>query len=236
MDAIALLKSDHRTVEDLFKKFEKAGEGAQRTKAKLVERMVHELSVHAAVEETTFYPFVKGVNEKLTSNVLEGLEEHHVVKWLLSELDGMSPDEERFDAKVSVLMESVRHHVEEEEGEMFPQVRKAVSRAQLDDLGALIERAKKSAPTRPHPAAPDEPPGNVVSGLVAGLIDRVRDSASSVVGEAASAGRRATSRGTSRPTQTRKRAVRKVASTRKAAATRTRKAASKARKATTRSR
>jgi hemerythrin superfamily protein len=79
MDALTLLQSDHRTVDDLFKKFEKAGESAQKTTGKLVERMIQELSVHAAVEETTFYPFVKGVNEELQSDVLESLEEHHVV-------------------------------------------------------------------------------------------------------------------------------------------------------------
>jgi hemerythrin superfamily protein len=125
MDAITLLKNDHRKVEDLFKKFERAGDTAYKAKQNLVESMIRELSVHAAVEEMTFYPFVKGVNEKLTENVLESLEEHHVVKWVLSELDGMSPESERYDAKVTVLIESVRHHVKEEEGEMFPQAQKA---------------------------------------------------------------------------------------------------------------
>jgi len=175
MDAITLLKNDHRTVEALFKKFEKAGDSAHKTKAKLVEKIIHELAVHAAVEEMAFYPFVKGVNDTLTSDVLESLEEHHVVKWLLSELDGMDPKDERFDAKVTVLIESVRHHVKEEEREMFPAVRKALSRSDLNDLGDVLERAKKTAPTHPHPRSPDEPPGIAVAGLVAGLIDRARD-------------------------------------------------------------
>ena len=74
----------------------------------------------------------------------------------------MSPEAERYDAKVTVLIESVRHHVEEEEQDMFPRVRKALSREQLSELGDLIERAKKVAPTRPHPKAPDEPPGNAI--------------------------------------------------------------------------
>jgi len=175
MDAITLLKSDHRTVEDLFKKFEKAGDSAHKTKAKLVEKMIHELAVHAAIEEMAFYPFVKGLNEDVTSDVLESLEEHHVVKWLLSELEGMDPKAERFDAKVTVLIENVRHHVKEEESEMFPAIRKAASRSDLVELGDVLVQAKKVAPTRPHPKAPDEPPANAIAGLVSGLIDHARD-------------------------------------------------------------
>ena len=175
MDAITLLKNDHRAVNELFKKFEKAGDGAHKTKAKLVEKIIHELAVHASIEETVFYPFVKGVNTRITDDVLESLEEHHVVKWLLSELEGMDPKEERFDAKVTVLIENVRHHVKDEEQEMFPAIRKAVPRASLQELAEVLERAKKTAPTRPHPKAPDEPPGNAVSALVSGLIDRARD-------------------------------------------------------------
>jgi hemerythrin superfamily protein len=176
MDAITLLKNDHKTVEDLFKKFEQAGDGAKKTKAKIVERIIQELAIHAAIEEMAFYPFIKGVNDEITDDVLESLEEHHVVKWVLSELEGMSPDAERFDAKVTVLIENVRHHVEEEETEMFPLVRKALSRSDLDELGDLLAQAKKTAPTHPHPKAPDEPPGNAIAGLVSGLVDRVRDS------------------------------------------------------------
>lgn len=175
MDAITLLRTDHRTVEDLFKKFEKAGPTAHKTKARLVQKMIHELAVHAAIEEMAFYPAVKGMNDKLTDSVLESLEEHHVVKWILSELENMEPGDERFDAKVTVLMESVRHHAKEEEREMFPAVRKALARKDLVELAGILEKAKKVAPTHAHPRAPDEPPGNVVAGLVSGLIDRARD-------------------------------------------------------------
>jgi hypothetical protein len=131
-------------------------------------------------------------------------------------------------------MESVRHHVEEEEHEMFPRVRKKLSRAQLLELGDLIERAKKVAPTRPHPKAPDEPPANAVAALAVGLVDRVRDAASTATSRAASNGRRrvAASRTTARhPRKT----TRKASTTRSRTSTRpsgTRKAA--ARKRTTR--
>jgi hemerythrin superfamily protein len=175
MDAITLLKNDHKTVNELFKKFEKAGDNAYKTKAKLVEQIIHELAVHAAIEEVAFYPFIKGASEDVTDEVLESLEEHHVVKWLLSELEGMDPKDERFVAKVTVLIENVRHHVEEEEHDMFPRVRKLLSRSELQDLGQALLDAKKIAPTHPHPQAPDEPPYNAVAAAIAGLIDRARD-------------------------------------------------------------
>jgi hemerythrin superfamily protein len=175
MDAITLLKNDHKTVNELFKRFEKAGDNAHKTKAKLVQQIIHELAIHAAIEEVAFYPFVKGVSDELTDDVLESLEEHHVVKWLLSELEGMTPKDERFDAKVTVLIENVRHHVEEEEQEMFPRIRKMLSRSDLADLGEALANAKKVAPTHPHPKAPDEPPFNTIAAAVSGLIDRARD-------------------------------------------------------------
>src|SRR6185503_4243475 len=130
-----------------------------------------------------FYPFVKGLNEGITSDVLESLEEHHIVKWLLSELEGMDPHAERFDAKVTVLMENVRHHVEEEEGDLFPKVRDQMSRSQLDELGDRLAKAKKTVPTRPHPRTPDTPPGNFIAGTAAGLMDKATDVVKSAVSD-----------------------------------------------------
>ena len=98
-DAIAVLKQDHREVEQLFKRFEKAGENAHRTKGQLVASMIEALSRHAAIEEMVFYPAVRREVPKQESTVLEALEEHHVVKWLLSELEALDPAAERFDAK-----------------------------------------------------------------------------------------------------------------------------------------
>src|SRR5205814_1885008 len=111
-------------------------------------------------------------------NVLESLEEHHIVKWVLSELERMQPTEERFEAKVTVLIENVRHHVKEEEGELFPKLRRALNRSQLDELGDALDTAKTSASTHPHPRSPDAPPGNVVVGALAGVVDRVGDNIS----------------------------------------------------------
>jgi hemerythrin-like domain-containing protein len=174
MDAITLLKADHKAVEKLFKAFEKLGEGAKVRKQQIVESIIEELSVHAAIEEQVFYPAIRKEVEGVDDTVLESLEEHHIVKWTLSELDGMDPDEERFDAKVTVLTESVRHHVEEEEQELFPAVRQALGRKRLGEIGDAMEAAKKAAPTRPHPRAPDTPPGNLAAGAVAGAVDKAR--------------------------------------------------------------
>lgn len=175
LDGITLLKNDHRAVEGLFKRFEQAGDRAHKTKRKLVDQVIKELSVHAAIEEQVFYPATREYVESAKDDVLESLEEHHIVKWTLSELEGMDPKDERFEAKVTVLMESVRHHVKEEEQDMFPKVRKAMSRSALADLGEQMQRAKATAPTRPHPRTPDEPPGNVVVGTVAAAVDAGRD-------------------------------------------------------------
>src|SRR4051812_7480932 len=119
MDAISLLRNDHRTVEQLFKRFEKAGNSASDEKRAIVDRIIEELSIHAVIEEQMFYPVARATVDGAEDMVLESLEEHHIVKWVLSELDRMGPDDERFDAKVTVLMENVRHHVEEEENDFF---------------------------------------------------------------------------------------------------------------------
>ncbi len=175
MDAIALLRQDHREVERLFKQFEKAGPRAHKTRRDIVDKVIRELSVHAAIEEMVFYPAVREAVSETEDTVLESLEEHHIVKWTLSELDGMDPEAERFIPKVTVLIESVRHHVEEEEDELFPKVREALTRKQLAELGDAMEAAKKTAPTRPHPRSPDTPPGNLVAGAGAAVLDKARD-------------------------------------------------------------
>ncbi len=183
MDAIALLTRDHQEVERLFKQFEKLTERAQKSKQKIVTNIIREVAIHSAVEEMLFYPVVRTAALKAQTRalreaadtVLESLEQHHVVKWTLSELEKMKPEDERYDAKVKVLMESVRHHVEEEQGELFPKVRRLLDKQMLAELGDRIEKAKKLAPTRPHPRAPDEPPGNLLAGTVAAVMDRTKD-------------------------------------------------------------
>ena len=183
MDATALLQRDHEAVEQLFRQFEKLTGRAHKSKEKIVLKIIRELAVHSAVEEMLFYPAVRTAGlkadtragEQASGTVLESLEEHHVVKWTLSELEKMKAEDERFDPKVKVLMESVRHHVKEEQDELFPKARRLLGQKMLDELGARMEKAKKLAPTRPHPRAPDQPPGNMVAGTMAAMMDRARD-------------------------------------------------------------
>jgi hemerythrin superfamily protein len=175
MDAITMLKDDHRTVESLFKRFEKAGERAFSLKRKLVDGIIKELSRHAAIEEELFYPVTRATVPGVEDMVLESIEEHHIVKWVLSEVEDMDPREESFDAKVTVLIENVRHHVKEEENDYFPKVRKELRRKALLELGEAMEAAKATAPTRPHPRSPSTPPGNIAANNTAGVVDRVED-------------------------------------------------------------
>jgi hemerythrin-like domain-containing protein len=173
MDAITMLKDDHASIEKQFKRFEQAGDRALVEKRRIVDRIIEELSVHAAIEEQLFYPVTRATVPAVEDVALESLEEHHIVKWVLSELEKTDPDDERFDAKVTVLIENVRHHVEEEEGEYFPEVRSELGRKALTELGDAMAEARKTAPTRPHPRSPDEPPGNLMSDPSAAIADRV---------------------------------------------------------------
>jgi hemerythrin superfamily protein len=196
MDALALLKKDHQTVEKLFARFEK------KPSKEIADRFVRELSAHAAIEEQIFYPAMRRAAEaaemeEADDEVLEALEEHHVAKWVLSEIEGLDADDERFEAKCKVLIESVRHHVKEEEGTLFRFARRLFRRNQLDELGKLLQKAKKIAPTHPHPRAPDEPPGNVLAGGLAAIFDRGRDAVKGLV----SARSNAKSRGGRRPSR-----------------------------------
>ena len=173
-DAIAVLKQDHRAVEQLFTRFERAGDGARRTKRNLVDSMIEALSRHAEIEEQVFYPAVRAEVDGAKADVLEALEEHHVVKSVLRELEDLDASDERFDAKVTVMMENVRHHVKEEEHELFPEVRDQMGRRRLLELGAELRAAKPLVSTRPHPGAPDEPPANVLVGGAVAALDRAR--------------------------------------------------------------
>jgi hemerythrin superfamily protein len=185
VNALTLLKQDHGNVETLFKRFEATGPDDVDEKRRIVDLIIEQLSVHATIEEQFFYPAVReSGSDEAARLTLEGLEEHHVAKTTLNELEKMQPTDERFDAKVTVLIESVRHHVEEEENDLFPMVREAMNGPQLDELGETMEKAKATAPTRPHPFMPDTPPFNQIIGLPVAMVDRVITTARDVVGKA----------------------------------------------------
>jgi len=145
MDAIALLKADHRKVEDLFAKFESAkGDGAKR---KLAEQICMELTIHTQIEEDIFYPACEGkVEEDLLK---EAYVEHDGAKVLIAQIEAGGPDDEFYDAKVKVLSEEIEHHVEEEEKRvegMFAQAKKAG--LDMDALGEQMAAEKERLMSR----------------------------------------------------------------------------------------
>jgi len=148
-DAIVLLKDDHKEILKAFKDFENAGENATATKGKLVDKIIELLTVHTYIENEVMYPRVRDLLPDLEDDVDESYEEHHVADLLVVELAAMRPDAERFDAKTTVLIENVRHHIEEEEQEWFPQVREGLGRKQLQEIGEAMLEAKERAPRRP---------------------------------------------------------------------------------------
>jgi hemerythrin-like domain-containing protein len=142
MDVFTLLKNDHEKVSGIFSKLDETTERAEKTREELFTQLKQELDVHAHIEETIFYPALK--QEAETREVtLEGFEEHHVIKTLLKELEGISVGSEQWTAKLKVLKENVEHHVGEEEGEMFTGARQVLSREQIEDLGTRMEAEKR---------------------------------------------------------------------------------------------
>ncbi|MDZ5619693.1 hemerythrin domain-containing protein [Nocardioides sp. HM23] len=148
-DAIVLLKQDHKEIRRLFREFQQAGEDATARKAKLVDDIIEILTVHTYIENEVMYPRVRELLPDLEDDVLESYEEHHVADLLVVELAGMNPSAERFDAKTTVLIESVTHHIEEEEQDWFPKVRDGLGRKVLQQIGAEMQEARKKAPRRP---------------------------------------------------------------------------------------
>jgi hemerythrin superfamily protein len=148
-DAIVLLKQDHKEIRKLFREFEQAGERATKRKAQLVDRILEALTVHTYIENECMYPEVRKLLPELEGEVLESYEEHHVADVLCAELATMNPDDERFDAKTTVLIENVTHHMDEEEQDWFPAVRGGLGRKQLQDIGERMLELKKKAPRKP---------------------------------------------------------------------------------------
>jgi hemerythrin superfamily protein len=148
-DAIVMLKDDHKQIRRLFTDFEKAGDQAYAAKGALVDRMIALLTQHTYLENEIMYPRVRALMPQLEDDILESYEEHHVADVLVVELSAMKPKDERFTAKTTVLIENVTHHVEEEEQDWFPKVREGLGRKVLQELGAEMAEARKTAPTRP---------------------------------------------------------------------------------------
>ena len=170
MNAISLLTQDHRNVEQLFNRFE-AAETAEE-KRSLTDKVIEQLSVHAEIEEQFFYPAVAAKMAE-RGEVLEAVEEHHMAKLALWELERLPASATNFDAKFTVMKENIRHHVGEEEGDggIFELARKALRASELEELGDRMERARASVPRRPHPLAPPTPPLNRLLGIPVSILD-----------------------------------------------------------------
>jgi hemerythrin superfamily protein len=150
MDAVSLLESDHRAVDQLFREYEGlAGAAEPSARRQPVERMIRELSVHAGIEEQVLYPTVRQEVPDGAAMEAEARREHEEAKETLRRLDRMDPSESDFDSSVRRLIRDVRHHLQEEEGDMFPKLRTALDQERLTTLGARMQEAKRTVPTRP---------------------------------------------------------------------------------------
>jgi hemerythrin superfamily protein len=147
-DAIALLKADHKEVAEMLEKFE----AARSTKEKLAQQICMSLTIHAQIEEEIFYPAAREALGDEGEDLLNEAEvEHSSLKELIDQIEGSSPDDELFDARVKVLGEYVKHHVKEEEGELFPKLRK--SDMDLVEVGEQLAARKKELMSQMKAAA-----------------------------------------------------------------------------------
>ena len=146
-DPIVLLETDHRRFEALLEQGEETTERAAKGRTELLDRLTAELNVHELIEEKILYPALKPHAES-RDIVLEGYQEHHVADVLVKELHELTTDDERWGAKFKVLAESLEHHIEEEEGNMFPTAREVLSREELQELGKRMRALKAEAEGR----------------------------------------------------------------------------------------
>ncbi|WP_040835453.1 hemerythrin domain-containing protein [Nocardia brevicatena] len=176
-DVIDILTHDHREVEQMFAELETlmgSDSAESRTRRRdLTEQVTIELIRHSVAEEAEVYPAVK---KKVSETEAEQAKhEHAEAEETMKRLERLQPDDPRFEGELMTLMQEIRTHVAEEERVMFPHMRNIFTPAELAELGQRVERIKRIAPTRPHPAAPDTPPGDKILGPVTGLLDRMRD-------------------------------------------------------------
>jgi hemerythrin superfamily protein len=176
-DVIDILTSDHREVEALFAELE-SRQGTPEHRRQLADVVIAELVRHSVAEEAYVYPTARKAlpdGEQITEHEIA---EHADAERTMKDLESVDPADPRFDQLLAHLTRTIRHHVQEEEADLFPRLRAAVAREELMDLAAKVEAVKRIAPTRPHPAAPDHPPANKLLAPGTGLVDRMRDALS----------------------------------------------------------
>lgn len=173
-DMIGMLIEDHRNVEQAFQEFEGGIADASRRR-NLVDHIITELVRHSVAEEQYLYPAARQTLENGNEIADHEISEHAEAEQLMKRLEELDSEDRQFDETTRQLISSIRHHVEDEENDLFPKLRQSCSGEQLQDLGNKIRHAKETAPTRPHPSAPDTPPANKIMDPGAGLVDKVRD-------------------------------------------------------------
>ncbi len=176
-DVIEILEHDHREVEDMFSELESlrgaSTEEDQTRRKALTEQVTIELVRHSVAEEVLVYPQVES---KVSSKEADhAREEHAEAEETLQRLEELDADDPSFDDELSTLMEEIRHHIEDEEEQMFAHMRESIDHDELVTLGQRVEAFKKVAPTRPHPNVPNEALPRLAAGPAASLLDRMRD-------------------------------------------------------------
>jgi hypothetical protein len=176
-DVIEVLEHDHREVEQMFAELESlrgaATEEAKARRKDVTEQVTIELVRHSVAEEVLVYPQVE--REVSAEEAEHAREEHAEAEKTLQRLEKLDADDPAFDDELATLMAEIRHHIEDEEGEMFAHMRQVIDTEELRKLGARVEAFKKVAPTRPHPNVPNTPLPRLAAGPAASLFDRMRD-------------------------------------------------------------
>ncbi|THV28335.1 hemerythrin domain-containing protein [Glycomyces paridis] len=173
-DLIDVIVKDHRAFEAVFVALERGGPDTEGRKD-LVDHLIAELVRHSVAEEQFMYPAAKSRLEDGADIVAHEIEEHAEADEVMKALEGLGPEDDRFEPLVERLIADVRHHLDEEERHLLPRLRAACDEEELQFLGYKVLAAKEFAPTRPHPHAPHTPPGNLVLGPGVGFIDKIRD-------------------------------------------------------------
>jgi hemerythrin-like domain-containing protein len=173
-DMVSVLVTDHQEMKDYFRQLEAAADGKARRD--IADKLTAEVARHSVAEEMYVYPAARKILPNGDELIDEEIEEHAEVEELLKRWEDMDGDDPEFMAVFEQIRDGLLHHIdEEEEPKLFPEMQAALSREEQEDLGAKITKAKKLAPTRPHPSAPDGPPGDKILGPPVGLMDRMRD-------------------------------------------------------------
>ncbi|MEV7994951.1 hemerythrin domain-containing protein [Streptomyces sp. NPDC086077] len=173
-DVIAELTTDHQEVEELFGKIEALPAGDKKRKV-YADQAVMELVRHSVAEEAYLYPATREFLSDGNKVADKEIEDHAEAERTMKDLESVDADDKEFDRLIGELMTEIRSHVRDEEDNLFPRLRAAMSEDQLMELGDKVRQAKKTAPTRPHPSAPDTPPANKLLAPGVGMVDRIRD-------------------------------------------------------------